>query len=119
MEFIATVIGLLILLFVIEKIINKILSVEKKKISETSGRRINRWGQTVLFIILLFLLWFMIESSDIQSMFYFTVYLALLFGYQAVMEFIFIKRSRQYISTAILLIIVLVVVFNLNKYPFF
>ncbi|MDF1509908.1 DUF4181 domain-containing protein [Robertmurraya sp. DFI.2.37] len=119
MEFIATVIGLLILLFVIEKITNKILSIEKKKISETSGSRINRLGQTVLFILLLFLLWFMIESSDIQGLFYFTTYLALLFGYQAVMEFIFIKSSRQYISTTILLIIVLVVVFNLNRYPFF
>ncbi|RCW76903.1 DUF4181 domain-containing protein [Saliterribacillus persicus] len=111
------VIALLILLIVVEKIANKILSVEKIKMSETSGKIINRWGQTILFIIFLVQLWLMVDSSDMQRMFYFTIYLALLFGYQALMEFIFIKKSKQYISTAILLSIVLIII-NLESFPF-
>lgn len=116
-EFIVIVIALLILLIVVEKIANKILSVEKIKMSETSGKIINRWGQTILFIIFLVQLWLMVDSSDMQRMFYFTIYLALLFGYQALMEFIFIKKSKQYISTAILLSIVLIII-NLESFPF-
>ncbi len=118
MEFIVIVIVLLILLIVVEKIANEICSVEKKNMSETSGKMINRWGQTILFIIFLVQLWFMVDSSDMQRMFYFTIYLALLFGYQALMELIFIKKSKQYISTAVLLIIVLVIIFNLESFPF-
>lgn len=118
MRFIATIVGLVILLLLVEKITNKLFSVEKKRISETPGNRMNRWGQAILFLIFLITLWFMVDSSDIQRMTYFIIYLALLFGYQTIMEFMFIKESRQYISTAILLIIVLVIMYNLENYPF-
>lgn len=86
--------------------------------SETSGKRVERWGQTILFGILLVVLWFMVDSSDMQSMFCFSSYLALLFGYQAIMEFIFMKKSRLYISTVFLFIIVLLITFNVESYPF-
>lgn len=86
--------------------------------SETSGKRVDRWGQTILFGILLVVLWFMVDSSDMQSMFCFSSYLALLFGYQAIMEFIFMKKSRLYISTVFLFIIVLLITFNVESYPF-
>ncbi|WP_411830072.1 DUF4181 domain-containing protein [Metasolibacillus meyeri] len=97
----------------VQKITNRILSIEIKKISETYGKNTNRWGQTVLFIFLLIMLWFMVDSSDILRMFYLIIYLVLLLGYHAIMEFTFIKESRQYISTIILLIIVLVIKFYL------
>lgn len=108
MGFIAAVIGLVIFLIVADKITNKIFAVEKEKLAETSGRRINHWGQAILFIFFLVLLWFMIDSSDILRMFYIIIFLALSFGYQAVMEFIFIKESRQYISTTILVIFLVI-----------
>ncbi len=118
MEFIITVIGLLILLFVVEKITNKILSVEQRKISETSGKSIDRWGQTILFIVFLIMLWFAIDSSDFLLLFYVMIYLALYFGFQAIIEFIYIKESRQYISTIVVLILILGVMYNLDHDPF-
>ncbi|GGH19930.1 hypothetical protein GCM10008013_16970 [Paenibacillus segetis] len=48
---------------------------------------------------------------------YFLTSLALLFGFYAIMEFIFIKETKQYISTTIILIIVLVIMFNLDQFP--
>lgn len=107
MEFIATVIGLIILLFVVEKIMNKMLPVERKKLSETAGRRIDQWGKLILLMIILGSLWFSIGSSDTIQMLYLLITLALIFGYQAVMEFIFIRNSRQYIATTILLIVII------------
>lgn len=118
MVFITTVIGLLILLFVVEKGFNCLLSVDKKRISETTGKRVDRFGQMVLFVILLVVLWLMTDRSDTQRLFYFTSYLAILFGYQAIMEWIFIKNSRQYMSTAILFIIALMLMLNVESYPF-
>jgi len=105
-NFIATVIGLVILLIVVEKVSNKMLSVEKIRLSETPGKRINRGGQFVLFVIFLILLWFMTDVSDSLRMYYFLINLVLIYGYQSVMEFIFIKNSKQYLSTTILLIII-------------
>lgn len=118
MIFIATVIGLFILLFVVELGINNILSIEKEKVSETSGKRVYYWGHMLLFGFLLVLFWLMLESSDMQKMFYLTSYLVVLFGYQSIMEFIFIKESRQYISSLVLFIVVLVIMLNIESYPF-
>lgn len=107
MEFISTVIGLIILLFGVEKITIKMLSIERKKLSETAGRRINRWGKLILLMIILGSLWFSIGSSDTIQMLFLLITLAVIFGYQAVMEFIFIRNLRQYIATTILLIVII------------
>ena len=91
------IIGLLILLFLIDKISNKILGVEKKKISETSGKNVDRWGGITILILFLITQWFGITNeSDTLRMSYWMTYLAFLFGFQAIMEYIFIKESRQY-----------------------
>ncbi|WP_188856662.1 DUF4181 domain-containing protein [Oceanobacillus indicireducens] len=94
-------------MFVVEKITIKMLSIERKKLSETAGRRINRWGKSILLMVFLGFLWFIMESSDTVLLFYLLINLVLLFGYQAVMEFIFIRNSRQYIATTILLIVII------------
>ena len=107
MTFIATVIALIILLFVVEKITNKMLSIERKKLSETAGRRIDRWGRLILLVTILVSLWLSVDSSDTIQMLYLLITLALIFGYQAVMEFIFIRNSRQYIGPTILLVVII------------
>ena len=119
MEFILFLIGLLILLLVVEKITNKILGVEKKKISETSGKNIDRWGRGIILVIFLSTLWFVITiDSDILTKLYWMTNLALLIGFQAITEFIFIKKSKQYISTSIMLILGLILMYNIDKFPF-
>ncbi|MBD7966698.1 DUF4181 domain-containing protein [Paenibacillus gallinarum] len=119
MELLLFIIGLLILLFLIDRISNKILGVEKKKLSETSGKNVDRWGGITTLILFLITQWFGITNeSDTLRMSYWMTYLAFLFGFQAIMEYIFIKESRQYISTIILLIMVLLIVYNIDYYPF-
>lgn len=117
-EYISFILGILIWMFVVHKITDKLLGVKKKKISETSGKGIERRGSITIIIIYLITLWFN-NGSDIQRLFVLLVFLALLLGYQAIMEFIFIKESKQYISTAITLILTLVISYMLlNNYPF-
>ena len=112
-------IGLLILLFLVDKISNKILGIEKKKVSETSGKNVDRWGSIAILILFLITKWFGITNdSDTLRMSYWMICLAFLFGFQAIMEYIFIKESRQYISTTILLIIILFIVYNLDIFLF-
>ncbi|WP_404451870.1 DUF4181 domain-containing protein [Virgibacillus necropolis] len=119
MKFVAFFIGLLILLFVVEKVTNKILGVERKKVSETSGKNLDFWGRGIILVIFLSTLWFVItNNSDILTKFYWMTYLALLIGFQVIMEFIFIKESKQYISTTLLLILCLVVMYNIDNFPF-
>lgn len=64
-------IGLLILLSLVDKISNKILGVEKKKVSETSGKNVDRWGSITFLILFLITQWFGITNdSDTLRMSY-------------------------------------------------
>ena len=44
---------LFILGVLLEKGINKLLGVEKKKVSETSGKKVDRWGRGIILILFL------------------------------------------------------------------
>src|SRR5690625_5083884 len=85
---IAIIIGVLIFLFIADKILNKILHIKKGKISETPGKKIEFWGRTIIWIIILIVLWFAVNTSDILRMFYIMVCAILAIGFQAMMEFI-------------------------------
>ncbi|WP_345240357.1 DUF4181 domain-containing protein [Pontibacillus salipaludis] len=116
MNFIALLLVLSILVFMVEKITNKILRVEKVKLSETSGKNIDRFGRGVILLIFVTTLWFVLKNdSTMITKLYFMTYITFLFGFQAIMEFIFIKGSKQYISTVVLLVITLIIMYNLTE----
>lgn len=102
-------------MLLIEKITNKILGVQKKKVSETPGKNIDRWGRGIILVIFLSTLWFVItnDSDKILKLFWMT-YLVLSIGFQAIMEYIYVKDSKQYISTIILLIVFLITIYNIE-----
>ncbi|MFC7320577.1 DUF4181 domain-containing protein [Halobacillus campisalis] len=119
MNFLAFLIFLIIVMFLLEKITVKKLRIEKIRISETSGKNLDRWGRGIILLIFLSTLWFVIDSnSDSLTKFYFMTYLALLLGFQAIMEFVFIKGSKQYITTTILLLMSLIIMYNIDKFTF-
>ncbi|TXC92773.1 DUF4181 domain-containing protein [Metabacillus litoralis] len=106
---------LVLIIFLTEKLTYKILGVQKKKIAETRGKNIDRWGRGIILVIFLCTLWFVInQDSDTIMKLYWMVYLTFLLGFQAVLEFIFIKDSKQYLGTAIFLILGLIIIYNLD-----
>ncbi|KGP90225.1 hypothetical protein N780_05790 [Pontibacillus chungwhensis BH030062] len=106
-----------ILLFMVEKITTKILKVEKIMISETSGKKIDRFGRGVILLIFVSTLWFVVKNDSILiTKLYFMTYLTFLLGFQAVMEFFFIKGSKQYISTVVVLVVSLILFYNFNEF---
>lgn len=93
--------GLLIFGFLLEKGINKLLGVEKKNISETPARRIDRRGRGVILVIVLLTLPVIITKDVHIIKWYWIVYFLLLFGFQAFLEWKYLKETKQYITTLI------------------
>ncbi|GGA46029.1 DUF4181 domain-containing protein [Paenibacillus physcomitrellae] len=119
-KFIAFAIGLLLLVYVVVKITNKLLKIEEvESVSDTPGARIYRWGRVIIFIGFLVSLWYMTgNNSNLLHMYFWMIYTTLLLGFGAVMEFIYIKESKQYISTVIGLIVVLIAIYCVYNNPF-
>ncbi|OCA90327.1 hypothetical protein A8F95_21240 [Bacillus wudalianchiensis] len=105
------VLTLSLLLFIaLEKLINKLLGVEKKKISTTSGKNIDRRGRIILAVIFLCTLPFVITKGINSNKWYWIVYLILLLGFQAILEWKHLN-SKQYVSTLIFLILGVMLIF--------
>ena len=87
-----------ILIYAAEKGLNRLLGVKKINISDTPGKKVDRWGRNTIFICLLCSLPFL---NDQILHFWFLLYISLSMGFQIILERIYLKGSKQYISTLI------------------
>ena len=93
---------LFLVVFLVEKIIDKFFGLKRKKISETPGKSIDRWGRTIiLFIFLLSNSFGFTKEPDAIPKWSWVPFLTALMGFQAILEWKYLKESKQYISTFI------------------
>lgn len=115
MKVLVFLIILIILVFFLDEIINKLLHVEKKKISETTGKKLNRWGRGIILFIFLFTLPFVIFGDSTNFIkWYWIIYLTVLMGFQAFLEWKYLKNSKQYVTTIIFMILTAIIIFNIE-----
>ena len=109
---------LFLLVFLIGKMIDKLLGVKRKNISETPGKSIDRWGRTIILVIFLSSYLLALEKeSDAILKWQWVLFLTALVGLQTILEWKYLKGSKQYMSTLISLIITLfILVFFVQLY---
>ncbi|MFE0505276.1 DUF4181 domain-containing protein [Peribacillus butanolivorans] len=113
MGFLVFIIVFIIWGFLLEKTINKLLGVEKKKISETSGKIVDRWGRGVILVIILCTF----PSVSTNDMNWFLILnLILLLGFQSILEWKYLKNSKQYVTTLIFLILGVIIMYNIEYF---
>lgn len=107
----------LILVFLLEKIINKLLGIKhKEKISETAGKNVDRWGRGIILVIFLCSLPFFIEQEASVMKWYYILFFISLWGFQSILEWKYLKNSKQYVSTLIFLVLVVVFFYNIENF---
>ncbi|MGI8384185.1 DUF4181 domain-containing protein [Robertmurraya sp. P23] len=71
----------------------------------------DRWVRSIIVVL------FLISLSPLNtfdSRFVIMLYWLTLLGFQGIMEYIYIKNSKQYISTTILLILGLIIIYTIS-----
>ena len=98
---------LVLTLFLLEKAFNQFFHVKKKKLAETAGKRIDRIGRLILTILCLAALplFFIHEATFTQIKWYLIFFVTIFAGFQLFMEWKYIKGSKQYLTTLLLFII--------------
>ncbi|MDQ6423470.1 DUF4181 domain-containing protein [Paenibacillus sp. LHD-117] len=104
---------LVILLALIEITIKKYIIVEEpKKISETTGKNINRWVKGLLAFISLFILFFVLDTTNINTLKWFWLISFLVaMGLHAFMDWMYLKGSKEYMISLIKLAVGLIYIF--------
>ena len=110
------IIVLIISIFIFEKAINKLLGVEKKKISETSGRNIDRRGRGIILVVFLCTLPFVITEDTSFMKWYWILYFIVLLGFQSILEWKYLKNSKQHVTTLIFLLFIVIIMYNIEYF---
>lgn len=117
MRFLVFFIVFIILVFLFEKIINKLLRVKKKRISETSGKNIDRWGRGIILVIFLCTLPFVVSKDTMNVIkWYWIIYITLLLSFQSILEWKYLENSKQYVATIIFIILNVIIMYNIEYF---
>ncbi|NYF23398.1 DUF4181 domain-containing protein [Sporosarcina sp. JAI121] len=104
----------LVISFLLDKILNKLLGIEKRKISETSGRKIDRWGRGIILVIFLCTLPFVVTQDTNVMKWYWILYIIVLLGFQSILEWKYLKDSKQHVTTLIYLLLSVIIMYNID-----
>lgn len=111
MRLLTTVIVIILAVFLVEKIMEKYLGVKRKLISNIPGKRIDRWGRTIIVIIFLLSYFIALEKEiDVILKWNWFLFFTALMGLKTILEWKYIKESKQYISTLISSMIIISIV---------
>ena len=98
----AILIVLALVVVSIENQVEKSLGVKRIEISETSGKIVQRWGRTIIIVIFIFSYFSdTIQKSDVLLKWNWFVLIVTLMGFQVILEWKYLKGSKQYIPTLI------------------
>ena len=98
----AVLIVLALVVISIENQVEKYLGVKRREISETSGKIVQRWGRTIIIVIFIFSYFSdTIQKSDVLLKWNWFVLIVTLMGFQVILEWKYLKGSKQYIPTLI------------------
>jgi hypothetical protein len=116
LKFLVFFIVLIIFVLLLEKVLNRLLGVEKKKVSETPGKKVDRWGRGIIVILILCTIPFYAIEDTTFIKWYWILYLIVLFGFQSILEWKYLKNSKQYITTLILLMLGIIFLYNMEYF---
>ena len=86
----------------VENRVEKSLGVKREKISETSGRIVQRWGRAIIILVFLTFYFFaQTKESNVLLKWHWFMLIVALMGFKVLLECMYLKDSKQYISTLI------------------
>ena len=98
----AVLIVLALVAISIENQVEKFLGVKRREISETPGKRVQRWGRTIIVVVFIFSYFSStVQESDVLLNTNWFVLIVTLMGFQVILEWKYLKESKQYITTLI------------------
>jgi hypothetical protein len=101
---------LVLLLAILNPLLRKwIVGTGGQEIDETAGKHIELWGGITLALIGLYLVFFVLDMSDETTTKWFClIFLVITLGFQSIIEWRYLKESKQFIVSLLLLLIGLI-----------
>ncbi|MCD5323456.1 MULTISPECIES: DUF4181 domain-containing protein [Pontibacillus] len=113
MTFVVLVI-LLLLILSLEYLLRKKFKIERQSITDTKGKHVDRFGRGMTVLIAISVLTYAIFEDPEEVKWYYMAIVGIQFGYEAFMQWMFIKGSKEYIITLVYLALGLFTIYNID-----
>lgn len=97
--------------FALERGLVKVFGIKRKSLSETAGKKIDQWGRGILLVVHLSVLLFILQM-ELNIKWYLISFFITSFGFQMVLEWVYLKKTKQHILTLIYLVISVPILYN-------
>jgi len=98
-SFLIIIVLSILVVVLVGKMIDKFIGIKRIQLSETPGKRIDRWGRTIILFI--FLVLNVTSESDALKIWSFLLFLTTLLVFEVILEWKYVKEPKQYIATLI------------------
>ncbi|MEK3796810.1 DUF4181 domain-containing protein [Peribacillus sp. FSL H8-0477] len=116
MKFVVFILAVFFLFFFLEKGLRKWLGIHKVKISDTSYKKKDLTGRILIVVVLLCTYPYALTKGANVLQWYFIFYSIVLFGVQTYLQWKYLKNSKEYILTLILLFLTVLVLYNIQLF---
>lgn len=103
MEFFIAMAVFVILFLVIDKGLRKLFKVEKKRLSDSPGKKADAWSRGIILVVALCFIPFVVTETGERLMWFWVFYLGLLHLVQAFLQWKYIRESQEHLVTLTLL----------------
>ncbi|QVY62489.1 DUF4181 domain-containing protein [Cytobacillus gottheilii] len=100
-----------VVFFALERVLVKVFGIKRKSLSETAGKKIDQWGRGILLVVHLSVLLFILQM-ELNIKWYLISFFITSFGFQMVLEWVYLKKTKQHILTLIYLVISVPILYN-------
>jgi hypothetical protein len=102
-----------IALLLVDVVVRKALNIKRVKLTDPKAKKIDMFGR-ILCVILIFVTFPPLLDNEVISLKYlFIIFFVALLSFQAILQYIYIKESKEYIIT-LLMSVVFIVMFNID-----
>lgn len=103
MEFFIILGVLLVLFLAVDKALRKVFKVEKKRLSDSPGKKADAWSRGIILVAALAFIPFVVTETGDRLIWFWVFYLTGLHLVQAFLQWKYIRESREHLVTLCML----------------
>ncbi len=114
MTFVWLMLTIAVALVIVDVAVRKLLGIKRAKLTDPKGKKIDLLGRIICVILAFIMYPAFIETEVLEMNYLFIILFTVLFCFQAVVQYIYIKESKEFIITLIMNVVFVVFLFNIN-----
>lgn len=99
MEFFIAMAVFVVLFLAIDKGLRKLFKVEKKRLSDSAGKKADAWSRGIILVVALCTIPLVVTETGERLMWFWIFYLGVLHLVQAFLQWKYIRESREHLVT--------------------